>query len=210
TARHRRDERPGVGSAGRRRADDVAPRRALLPLLLGRQLPGRHVRGRLRDLQDGARAVHGRAREPDPEDDVPRARARPQRADRRARPDVDRLPRVASEPSGRRARAVDRPSRLAERQTGRGRTHVRAAAGALSHPLPQFRRDVWAPIDVGTFRVPAEWGERTLIRFGAVDWRATVYLDGEPLGAHEGGYTHFTIDAGHLEPGSEHVLVVES
>lgn len=80
---------------------------------------------------------------------------------------------------------------------------------ALSHPLPQFRRDRWAPIDLGTFRVPEEWDERTLIRFGAVDWRATVYLDGELLGTHEGGYTHFTFDAGALEPGSEHELTLD-
>jgi beta-galactosidase/beta-glucuronidase len=87
---------------------------------------------------------------------------------------------------------------------------VQAAARSLSHPLPQFRRDRWAPIGVGTFRVPDDWRERTLIRFGAVDWRATVYLDGELLGTHEGGYTHFTFDAGRLEPGSEHELRVES
>src|SRR5204863_262928 len=43
-----------------------------------------------------------------------------------------------------------------------------------------------------------------------VDWRATVFLDGEALGAHEGGYTHFTFDAGGLEPGSEHELAVEA
>jgi beta-galactosidase/beta-glucuronidase len=86
---------------------------------------------------------------------------------------------------------------------------VHAAAHALTHPLPQFRRDLWAPIEVGRFRVPHEWNERTLIRFGAVDWRATVHLDGELLGVHEGGYAHFTFDAGALEPGSEHELRVE-
>jgi beta-galactosidase/beta-glucuronidase len=86
---------------------------------------------------------------------------------------------------------------------------VHAAASALTHPLPQFRRDVWAPIEAGTFRVPDEWRERTLIRFGAVDWRATVFLDGEPLGTHEGGYTHFTLDAGHLAPGSVHELSLD-
>jgi beta-galactosidase/beta-glucuronidase len=79
----------------------------------------------------------------------------------------------------------------------------------VTHPLPQFRRDLWAPVDVGTFRVPDRWNERTLIRFGAVDWRATVYLDGALLGVHEGGYTHFTFDAGRLAPGSEHELTVE-
>jgi beta-galactosidase/beta-glucuronidase len=93
----------------------------------------------------------------------------------------------------------------------------------LSHPLPQARRDLWLPLldhaferDVESarieipFRVPDEWQERTLVRFGAVDWRATVKLDGVALGTHEGGYTHFTFDAGRLEPGSEHVLVVDA
>jgi beta-galactosidase/beta-glucuronidase len=88
--------------------------------------------------------------------------------------------------------------------------------------LPQARRDLWLPLlehDFGnderhttsiSFRVPDEWHERTLIRFGAVDWRATVSLDGRDLGTHEGGYTHFTFDAGPLEPGSEHRLVIEA
>jgi hypothetical protein len=94
----------------------------------------------------------------------------------------------------------------------------------LSHPLPQARRDLWLPLDLGpagtgeldhwtqrcTFRVPDEWQERTLLRFGAVDWRATIMMDGTEVGTHEGGYTHFTIDAGRLDPGSEHELVVEA
>jgi beta-galactosidase/beta-glucuronidase len=92
----------------------------------------------------------------------------------------------------------------------------------LSHPLPQARRDLWLPLlerDFGSeeahttrigFRIPKEWQERTLLRFGAVDWRATVTLDGALLGVHEGGYTHFTFDAGALEPGSEHELVIEA
>jgi beta-galactosidase/beta-glucuronidase len=92
----------------------------------------------------------------------------------------------------------------------------------LSHPLPQERRDLWLPLlerDFGgeeehttriPFRIPREWRERTLLRFGAVDWRATVTLDGAELGVHEGGYTHFTFDAGPLEPGSEHELVIEA
>jgi Glycosyl hydrolases family 2, TIM barrel domain/Glycosyl hydrolases family 2 len=94
----------------------------------------------------------------------------------------------------------------------------------LNHPLPQARRDLWLPLDVGaaelldveharhrcTFRVPDQWNVHTLLRFGAVDWRATVTLDGHELGTHEGGYTHFTFDAGALEPGSEHELVVDA
>jgi beta-galactosidase/beta-glucuronidase len=90
------------------------------------------------------------------------------------------------------------------------------------HPLPQARRDLWRPLfetwqshdeerlTIATkFRIPDQWQERTLLRFGAVDWQATVSLDGSELGTHRGGYTHFTFDAGLLEPGSEHELVVE-
>lgn len=58
------------------------------------------------------------------------------------------------------------------------------------------------------FRVPDAWrGRRVLLRFGAVDWRATVFVDGRAAGAHEGGYAHFTCDLGALT--GEHELVVE-
>lgn len=60
-----------------------------------------------------------------------------------------------------------------------------------------------------SFRVPDEWKERTLLRFGGVDWRARVSLDGRVLGEHDGGYAHFSFDAGLLAPGSEHELVVD-
>ena len=37
-------------------------------------------------------------------------------------------------------------------------------------------------------------GERVLLHFGAVDWQATVYLNGKEIGQHTGGYTEFTFD----------------
>jgi beta-galactosidase/beta-glucuronidase len=93
----------------------------------------------------------------------------------------------------------------------------------MNHPLPHARRDRWLLLlehaserDVEracaeiSFRVPEDWDERTLVRFGAVDWRATVSFDGVELATHEGGYTHFTLDAGKLEPGSKHELAVEA
>ena len=42
-----------------------------------------------------------------------------------------------------------------------------------------------------TFRVPADLaaGERLLIHFGAVDWRATVYVNGHRVVDHRGGYS---------------------
>ena len=60
------------------------------------------------------------------------------------------------------------------------------------------------------FRLPAAFkGRRTVLRFDAVGQRCTVYLDGEALGSHEGGYTPFSFDlAGKAAPGRSHRLVV--
>ncbi len=44
--------------------------------------------------------------------------------------------------------------------------------------------------------VPASWdGSRAILRFGAVMYRCTVLLNGQPLGEHEGGYLPFELDA---------------
>ncbi|MEO0494895.1 MAG: glycoside hydrolase family 2 TIM barrel-domain containing protein [Actinomycetota bacterium] len=49
---------------------------------------------------------------------------------------------------------------------------------------------------------------RSFLHFGAVNHSCTVYLDGEELGTHEGGYGPFAFEAtGRLAPG-EHSLVV--
>ena len=46
-----------------------------------------------------------------------------------------------------------------------------------------------------TFFVPTDFTkERILLHFGAVDQVATVYLNGEKLGIHEGGYLPFSFD----------------
>jgi hypothetical protein len=92
----------------------------------------------------------------------------------------------------------------------------------VSHPLPQARRDRWSPLELETeprsaetlrhrarFRVPDDWADRTLLRFGGVDWRARVFLDGAELATHEGGYAHFTVDGGNLAPGSVHEVVID-
>jgi beta-galactosidase/beta-glucuronidase len=41
---------------------------------------------------------------------------------------------------------------------------------------------------------PPENGERVLLHFGAVDYSATVWMNGAVVGHHEGGYTPFTFD----------------
>jgi hypothetical protein len=46
-----------------------------------------------------------------------------------------------------------------------------------------------------TFKVPEDWqNKRILLNFGAVDWRATVWVNGKKLGVHEGGYDAFSFD----------------
>ncbi len=54
------------------------------------------------------------------------------------------------------------------------------------HPILWYRR---------AFTVPQEMhGRRVLLRFGAVDFEATVYVNGRQVGAHKGGYTPFAFD----------------
>lgn len=36
--------------------------------------------------------------------------------------------------------------------------------------------------------------ERVLLHFGAVDWQATVYINGKEIGGHTGGYQNFSFD----------------
>ena len=49
-----------------------------------------------------------------------------------------------------------------------------------------------------TVEVPTAWaGRRTLLHFGAVDHDATVWVDGQELARHRGGFTPFTVDLGH-------------
>jgi len=53
-----------------------------------------------------------------------------------------------------------------------------------------------------------ERGERTLLHFGAVDWRASVYLNGALLGNHSGGYAGFSFDVtAHLKATGNELLV---
>ncbi|KAK2041851.1 family 2 glycosyl hydrolase [Colletotrichum somersetense] len=61
-----------------------------------------------------------------------------------------------------------------------------------------------------TFRVPGNWGNQTvLINFEAVDYEATIFINGQKAGFHRGGYFRFTIDATkYLKPGGDNTLLV--
>ncbi|MBN2315900.1 MAG: hypothetical protein JXM79_18370 [Sedimentisphaerales bacterium] len=44
-------------------------------------------------------------------------------------------------------------------------------------------------------KVPKKWSsQRVLLHFGAVDWDATVWVNGQRIGSHRGGYDPFTFD----------------
>ncbi len=61
------------------------------------------------------------------------------------------------------------------------------------------------------FRVPQAWnGRRVLLRVGACDYRSTVWLNGEKVGEHEGGYTPFTCDLTDALEGSRQELVIRA
>ena len=61
------------------------------------------------------------------------------------------------------------------------------------------------------FIVPEEWaGQRVQLNFGAVDWKAEVYVDGAFVGEHTGGYAPFSFDVTDmLAKGKKHSLKVK-
>jgi len=70
------------------------------------------------------------------------------------------------------------------------------------HPACWYRR---------TFELgPLAPDERVYLHFGAVDYEATVWVDGAIAGSHEGGYTSFCFDVTHLLRGERHELVVRA
>src|SRR5680860_1123182 len=59
-------------------------------------------------------------------------------------------------------------------------------------------------------KVPSDWKhERVFLVIGASDWRTSVWLDGQKLGEHQGGYTPFEFElTPHLKPGQAARLVI--
>ena len=70
------------------------------------------------------------------------------------------------------------------------------------HPWVWYRRSI---------DVPAAWkGRRVLLRFGAVDYHATVWVNGQKAGEHEGGNTPFSIDVTPLLKPSGNTVTVRA
>lgn len=60
-----------------------------------------------------------------------------------------------------------------------------------------------------TFNVPAGWKSKTvLLHFGAVDWKAEIYLNDIKIGSHTGGYTPFSLNiTPYLTSGTQKLVV---
>ena len=60
------------------------------------------------------------------------------------------------------------------------------------------------------FPVPAGWTDKVVrVRFGAVNYRAEVWVNDQPAGFHEGGYAPFVLTIGDLlKPGVENFIAV--
>jgi beta-glucuronidase len=59
------------------------------------------------------------------------------------------------------------------------------------------------------FNVPrAPHGSRWILRFESVNYRATVWINGKPIGSHAGAYLPFELEASHLKRrGTNHLVV---
>jgi len=61
-----------------------------------------------------------------------------------------------------------------------------------------------------TFTVPSSWkGKDVLLHFGAVDWKAEVFVNDVKIGVHTGGYTPFSFDITPALVKGENVLKVK-
>lgn len=60
-----------------------------------------------------------------------------------------------------------------------------------------------------SFNVPSSWsGNRVLLNFGAVDYEATVFVNGHKAGFNRGGYFAFTVDiTSYLTDGTNELCV---
>lgn len=61
-----------------------------------------------------------------------------------------------------------------------------------------------------SFTLPAAWkGKKILLNFGAVDWKADVWINDIKVGSHQGGYSPFSMDLSPylLKEGEQHLTV---
>ena len=108
---------------------------------------------------------------------------------------------LATDPAncGRAERWFERPHAQA---------HPAPVPGIIQQVFPDYHGVAWywLPFRPNT---TAAAGQRYLLRFGAIDYLAEVWLNGAPVGGHEGGETPFALDVTEaLIPGGENLLAV--
>lgn len=83
---------------------------------------------------------------------------------------------------------------------------IESPLSGIMKPLRPEQR-LWYQREVTISR---DWaGQRTLLHFGAVDWEATLFIDGKKLGVHRGGYDNFTFDITKcVVPGKTHKITL--
>ncbi len=68
-------------------------------------------------------------------------------------------------------------------------------------------KELWYQRD---FSIPSKWkGKKVLLHFGAVDWKAEVWVNNIKVGEHTGGFTPFTFDITPALGNSKNTLVVK-
>ena len=141
----------------------------------------------------------------------PQARASPAR--RHARPTGPISTGAGSSGSTPRTRGWPRAGKSPARRASTTRSSSRSRGRAS---FPASTRSKGAP-KVGWYRrhftVPTEFpaGDRVWLRFGAVDWRADVWVNGRKVAEHEGGYTPFEADISDaVDRDGENVVVVRA
>lgn len=77
-------------------------------------------------------------------------------------------------------------------------------------PLSRVRDEADLAWYARTIRIPDAWaGQRVFLVVGASDWRTSAWLDGQPVGGHQGGYTPFELElTTAARPGVEQRLVL--
>ncbi len=98
----------------------------------------------------------------------------------------------------------------AEEWFRRFRSNARPARvpGVIQEVLPDYHGIAWYWTEFTLLDNPHPNG-RIVIQFGAVDYLAEVWLNGVPIGGHEGGETPFELDAtAAFRPGAVNLLAV--
>ncbi|MCG2462522.1 beta-galactosidase [Flavobacteriaceae bacterium F89] len=84
---------------------------------------------------------------------------------------------------------------------------------AVESSLSGVMKDVGASKEVWyetSFKVPEGWnGNNILLHFGAVDWKADIWLNDIKIGSHTGGYAPFSFDITPFLNGASQKLVVK-